>query len=174
MVENCIKLLQEFAEAQLGLLQEERAAGEASVASSIEELRKLAIYSLHVMRYGGGYDAQQTGFGEGASSYYGRGNALTGVDELDNFRLPNPHGYAQVADVHSDELEDQLQFARDAVAEVVSNARAEGRDIADAYKATVRAEADRLMQLVTDTGASLLQDLADLVSSEEDKFGLAN
>ena len=30
------------------------------------------------------------------------------------------------------------------------------------------------MQLVTDTGASLLQDLADLVSSEEDKFGLAN
>merc|ERR1712228_629840 len=31
--------------------------------------------------------------------YYGKGNSLTGVDTLDNYRLPNAHGYAQVADV---------------------------------------------------------------------------
>merc|ERR1712228_977607 len=39
------------------------------------------------------------GFGNYPSSYYGKGNSLTGVDTLDNYRLPNAHGYAQVADV---------------------------------------------------------------------------
>merc|ERR1712084_20067 len=35
----------------------------------------------------------------GGSSYYGKGNSLTGIDTLDNYRLPNVHGYAQVAEV---------------------------------------------------------------------------
>ena len=174
MVEDCIELLGEFAGAQLGLLQEDRAATEAFVASAIEGFRKQAIYSLHVVRYGGGYDAEQTGFGEGASSFYGRGNALTGVDELDEFRLGNPHGYAQVADKHTDDLEDLLEAARDGVADTVAQARLDERASVDAFKAAVRAEADRLLQLVTDTGAALLDEQAALVGSVEGKMALAN
>lgn len=78
---------------------------------------------MHVLRYAGGYDVEQTGFGAGASSYYGGGNALTGHDELDNFRLGNPHGYAQVADKHGDDLEIMLNGARDGVLAVVAEAR---------------------------------------------------
>jgi hypothetical protein len=174
MVEDCIELLGEFAGANLGLLQEDRAASEAFVASAIEGFRKQAIYSLHVVRYGGGYDAEQTGFGEGASSFYGRGNALTGVDELDEFRLGNPHGYAQVADKHTDDLEDALEAARDGVADTVAQARLDERASVDAFKAAVRAEADRLLQLVTDTGAALLGEQADLVASVEGSMAFAN
>jgi len=31
--------------------------------------------------------------------YYGKGNSLTGIATLDDYRLPNAHGYAQVAEV---------------------------------------------------------------------------
>ena len=53
---------------------------------------------MHIIRYAGGRDSGQFGFGEAASSYYGLGNSLTGIDTLDLFRLPNAHGYAQVSD----------------------------------------------------------------------------
>ena len=75
---------------------------------------------MHVLRYAGGYDVEQTGFGKGASSFHSVGNYLTSHAELDDFRLPNPHGYAQVSDKintnddHHDKLESML---RDSVAE---------------------------------------------------------
>ena len=108
------------------------------VDNRVEGFRKQVIYSMHVLRYAGGYDVEQTGFGVGASSYYGGGNALTGHDELDNFRLGNPHGYAQVADKHGDDLEIMLNGARDGVLQVVADARQEARDIVTAIKKEVR------------------------------------
>ena len=95
---------------------------------------------MHVLRYAGGYDVEQTGFGVGASSYYAGGNALTGHDELDNFRLGNPHGYAQVADKHGDDLEIMLNGARDGVLAVVAEARQTALDETNSARADVRAE----------------------------------
>ena len=83
-----------------------RDAAIAATGSKVEEIRKNVIYAMHVLRYGGGKDALNTGFGKGASSYLGLGNSLTGIDTLDNFRLANPHGYnlAQVSDkINSDD-----------------------------------------------------------------------
>jgi len=71
------------------MLQDSRAAIEASVASNTEVIRKNVIYAMHVLRYGGGRDAGDYGFGIGSSSYLGLGNSLTGIDALDHFRLPN-------------------------------------------------------------------------------------
>ena len=84
-------------ELELGFLGDEKARIEASAAVAIERVRKSVIYATHVQRYAGGIDQQATGFGLGASTYYGKGDNLTGVDELDTFRLENPHGYAQVS-----------------------------------------------------------------------------
>ena len=75
-----------------------RAAAEASAQSKAEGLKKDVIYAMHVIRYAGGKDLGAFGFGNAASSYYGKGNSLTGIDELDMFRKPNKHNYAQVAD----------------------------------------------------------------------------
>ena len=110
------------------------------VDNRVEGFRKQVIYSMHVLRYAGGYDVEQTGFGVGASSYYGGGNALTGHDELDNFRLGNPHGYAQVADKHGDDLEIMLNGARDGVLAVVAEARRDALDRLSEAKGDVRAE----------------------------------
>lgn len=81
------------------MLQDARDADQAAASSEAESLRKQVIYAMHVLRYAGGRDSGSFGFGVHASSYYGKGNSLTGVDTLDNFRLQNAYGYAQVADV---------------------------------------------------------------------------
>ena len=91
---------------------------------------------MHVLRYGGGYDVDQTGFGKGASSFHTPGNYLTGVTDLDDFRLPNPHGYAQVSDKlvsikansndpHADKLRDMLEAAVAEFDAVIADARDE-------------------------------------------------
>lgn len=53
---------------------------------------------MHVLRYAGGKDLGGYSFGHYASSYYGKGNALTGIDELDEYRHENSFDYAQVQD----------------------------------------------------------------------------
>ena len=88
----------ETTDTEYALLQDSRAAAEAGMATGFEASRKNVIYAIHVLRYAGGEDLGAFGFGNFASSYYGKGNSLTGIDELDSFRLPNSHGYAQVAD----------------------------------------------------------------------------
>lgn len=50
---------------------------------------------MHVIRYAGGRDLGSYGFGQAASSYYGKGQNLTGIDDLDLFRVKNAYGYAQ-------------------------------------------------------------------------------
>jgi len=72
---------------------------------------------MHVLQYAGGKDNGPFGFGAAASSYYGKGNKLTGVDELDLFRVDgaNEYGYAQVSsgpDAHHDNLEQALEDAK--------------------------------------------------------------
>merc|ERR1719273_2366171 len=102
-------------DAELALLQDARAALEQEVHDHVAAIQKDVIYAMHVLRYSGGYDVDQTGFGKGASSFHSVGNYLTGVAELDDFRLPNPHGYAQIADKensnddHSDKLGAMLE-----------------------------------------------------------------
>lgn len=61
-------------------------------------LKKDIIYAMHVIRYAGGKDLGSFGFGQGASSFHGKGNSLTGIDELDLWRAPTRLGYAQVQD----------------------------------------------------------------------------
>jgi len=90
-----------FNEAQGAALADARSADEAAAASAADELQKQVIYAMHVLRYAGGRDSGTYGFGQAGSSFYGKGNSLTGIDTLDNFRAPNAHGYAQVSEVGS-------------------------------------------------------------------------
>lgn len=100
----------------------------------MERVRKSVIYAMHVLRYAGGYDVEQTGFGKGASSFHSTGNYLTGVSTLDDFRLPNRAGYAQVSDkinVNDDHHTKLEEMFAGAVAEadlIVATARAEFAD----------------------------------------------
>ena len=160
-------------DAELGLLQDARAALEAQVASEVRRIQKNVIYSMHVLRYSGGYDVQQTGFGKGASSFHTPGNYLTGVAELDDFRLPNPHGYAQVADKensnddHSDKLGAMLEGALAEFDQVIADARAEMAARVAQDKADAAAAAAAAIKLVADTGAQMTADLAALIAAEE-------
>jgi ABC-type transporter Mla subunit MlaD len=85
--------------AELKLLGDSRAAFEATMNSLRDEAKLSVIYNMHVLQYAGGADRGPFGFGAAASSFYGKGNQLTGVDELDLFRVEgsNQYGYAQVA-----------------------------------------------------------------------------
>ena len=87
----------ETQDAELALLRDARAAAESAAYSAGEGFKKEIIYSMHVLRYAGGEDKGGIGFGHFASSYHGKGNALTGIDELDLYRLPTDFGYAQIA-----------------------------------------------------------------------------
>merc|ERR1719361_2872201 len=123
---------------------------------------------MHVLRYAGGYDVQQTGFGKGASSFHTTGNYLTGVSELDDFRLPNLAGYAQVQDkengddTHDDTLEALLLDSCTQFDAVIADARAAmaarvGQDKADAAAAAAAA-----IERVRSTGADMSAALAAL------------
>jgi hypothetical protein len=95
-------LLEAYAESQsvaLEMLQDFREAEQASASSEAARLQKQIIYAMHIIRYAGGRDSGTYGFGNAGSSYYGKGNSLTGIAALDDYRLPNAHGYAQVAEV---------------------------------------------------------------------------
>jgi hypothetical protein len=128
---------------------------------------------MHVLRYSGGYDVQQTGFGKGASSFHIPGNYLTGVAELDDFRLPNPHGYAQVADKensnddHSDKLGAMLEGALAEFDHTIAEARAAFHARVEQDQADAAAAAAAAIQLVADAGAQMAADLAALIAAEE-------
>lgn len=94
------------------MLEDMRAAAEASVYAKAEQLKHDVIYASHVLKYGGiGF----TGFGIGGSSHYGHyapvgygSLTYTGIDELDNLGAPTSHHnkYAQVKDDKLDALSD--------------------------------------------------------------------
>ena len=92
-----VEAYQEDQDIDLALLRESRAAAEAAAYSEAEGFRKQIIYSMHVIRYAGGKDHGSFGFGNYGSSYHGKGNSLTGIDELDLYRVPNKFDYAQVS-----------------------------------------------------------------------------
>jgi len=99
LADNLLEGYAAYNEALLADLQGNRAAEEAGADSAAEELRRQIIYAMHVIRYAGGRDSGSFGFGNAGSSFYGKGNSLTGIPLLDDGRQPNAHGYAQVADV---------------------------------------------------------------------------
>lgn len=103
-------------DSELALLQDSRAAFEATASSLKDEAQLGVIYAMHVLQYAGGKDNGPFGFGHAASSYYGKGNSLTGVDELDLFRVDGEYqGYAQVSsgpDAHHANLEQALDDAK--------------------------------------------------------------
>ena len=162
-----------YTEAELAMLQDFRAALEAETAGKVEAVRKNVIYAMHVLRYAGGYDVEQTGFGKGASSFHTVGNYLTGVAELDDFRLPNRDAYAQVADKinsnddHHVKLEEMLMDSVASVNDIIQAARDEMSARVAEDEADALAEAQRLIQLVADTGNSMAAALADLIAAEE-------
>jgi hypothetical protein len=144
-------LLENYGEIQtneLSLLRDARAACEAAAVSRAEELRKQIIYAMHIMRYAGGRDSGSYGFGIFGSSFYGKGNSLTGIDNLDNYRLENAHGYAQTQDIgapvlklNNDETnrerqEESFDEARYAFDTMIQNSR----DYFADYVATDKAE----------------------------------
>merc|ERR1739844_418338 len=164
-------------DAELGLLQDARAQMEAQVANDVEAIRKNVIYAMHVLRYAGGYDVQQTGFGKGASSFHTTGNYLTGVSELDDFRLPNLAGYAQVQDkengddTHDDTLEALLLDSCTQFDAVIADARAAMAARVGQDKAEAAADA---IERVRSTGASMSADLAALIAGEEGAMAAGN
>jgi len=81
------------------MLRDARDAEEATALSEKEGFANQVIYAMHILRYAGGRDSGSFGFGNAPSSYYGKGNSLTGIDSLDNYRLPSTYGYAQVGEV---------------------------------------------------------------------------
>lgn len=74
---------------------------------------------MHIIRYAGGQDLG--GFGNYGSSYHGKGNFLTGIDALDQFRVNDLFKYVQLGasasdkqeDVHLDNLVDMLVDAKE-------------------------------------------------------------
>ena len=116
---------------------------------------------MHVIRYAGGKDRGSFGFGNYASSYYGKGNALTGVDELDLWRVPNGQGYAQVSSVDHEEpwyqnnsinsddeqLEKVKDMLKDAKEDFDAMVQACKDDFADVVGYEKQASADRLAAL---------------------------
>ena len=173
-------LLEDFAEKQaiaLEMLQDARDADQAAASSEAESLRKQVIYAMHILRYAGGRDSGSFGFGVAASSFYGKGNSLTGVDTLDNFRLPNAYGYAQVADVgapilklnddgeNRDRQEASLKDAQSGFDAMVQACR----DSFGGRTADEQAAADAARQQVdADLAAAAAADEADLVQAIAD------
>ena len=96
--ENLLELFSDTQAAELGVLRSHRDAAEEEMRSKALGLKKDIIYAMHVIRYAGGKDLGAFGFGQGASSFHGKGNSLTGIDELDLWRAPTRLGYAQVQD----------------------------------------------------------------------------
>ena len=67
---------------KMNALKDSRAATEQTARSQAEALRKDVVYAKHVLRYAGQAHAlsDNFGFGYGASSFYGKGTVLTGID----------------------------------------------------------------------------------------------
>ena len=105
MAEDLLEQFSEITDEEIALLGDARDAAQAAADSESERLRKEIIYSMHVIRYAGGKDKGQFGFGLGASGFHGKGNGLTGIDELDLWRTSNGQGYAQVSSVDHDDPE---------------------------------------------------------------------
>ena len=182
-------LLEDYAEVQaiaLEMLQDYRDAQQAAASSEAESLRKQVIYAMHILRYAGGRDSGSFGFGIHASSFYGKGNSLTGVDILDNFRASNAYGYAQVADVgapilklnddaeNRDRQEASLQDARNGFDAMVQACRDRFGDRTAAEQAA--ADAAR-QQVDADLAAAAGADeagLAQAIADAEAAFADAN
>ena len=173
----------------LEMLQEERDAEQAFASSESARLQQQIIYAMHIIRYAGGRDSGTYGFGNAGSSFYGKGNSLTGIKHLDDYRLPNTAGYAQVAEVGAPILklnndaenrtrqEEALVGACEAFDEMIAACRANfGQAVAD-----VKSESDEdrktvnyAIQNATDNAeAALEQTIADseyaLASSNDDR-----
>jgi hypothetical protein len=155
-----------FAELQddeLAALQDNRDAAESLALSLTEEARLGVIYAMHVLQYAGGADRGNFGFGLSGSSYYNKGNALIGIDELDLYRRPNAHGYAQVSenlntdDVHHANLEQALEDAKTGFDDAI-------KACVDDFTAHAEAEA----QQSADTMADYMATLADITSYSYD------
>ena len=176
LTDDLIEQYTDATEVELGLLAEEKARIEADAANAIERVRKEVIYATHVQRFGGGLDAAQTGFGLGASTYYANGNALTGVDELDNDRLGNPHGYAQISaivtgsdDAHDQSLEEQLEQAKVDFEAILASARAEMEGATSTAIDNAQQLSAIFLQFLQQTGEDALTvqaDLADRLANE--------
>ena len=170
MAEDLLESYTDLTEIMLAQLGEGRALEEHEAAAAIEKVRKAIIYATHVQRYGGGLDAQATGFGVGASTFYARGDALTGVDELDEFRLGNPHGYAQVSapvvgsdDAHDASLEAQLEQAQVDFEAILARASAAMAELTAGTIADAGAQGQADIDAIVAEGARLLAQQAALV-----------
>lgn len=150
---------------ELEILTDTEAAFEAAAVAEAERLRLEVVYSMHVLRYAGGKDLGGYSFGHYASSYYGKGNALTGIDELDLYRHETEYGYAQVQDKdavssstahtddgHHDALVEQLEGAKLGFDAMIAACRA---DYA-AHTADEKAESqNRMDQAIADLDAHI-------------------
>jgi len=182
-------LLEDYAEVQaiaLEMLQDSRDAEQAAASSEAESLRKQVIYAMHILRYAGGRDSGSFGFGVHASSYYGKGNSLTGVDTLDNYRLANAHGYAQVADIGApilklnDDAENRLrqeaslEDAKNGFDAMVQACRDRFGDRTAAEQAASDAARAQVDADLTDATEGAEASLADAIAGAEAAFAAAN
>ena len=97
-------------DSELSILVDLRAAAEAAALSRAEELKKIIVYSAHVLKYA-------------TKQIIGPPNGLTGIDELDvrtydnsdhyKFELAqlDKSGYSLLKDTHGDEHDQKLKEA---------------------------------------------------------------
>ena len=168
---------------ELAMLEEMKDAAEQATAAEVERIRKNVIYAMHVLRYGGGKDALNTGFGQGASSYLGLGNSLIGIDTLDNFRLPNPHGYTNLAQVsdkinknddHFSKLQAQLNDSKAEFDTVIQKQRDDFAAIVAKEKEDSAAAAQKVKDDYAQATEEAKSELADLVASENEAMAENN
>lgn len=172
--EGLIELYGDAQATALTDLQASRAAAEEEMRSRALGLKKDIIYALHVIRYAGGKDLGAFGFGQGASSFHGKGNSLTGIDELDLWRAPTRLGYAQVGDKkisinkddeHHTKLQEMLADARAGFDEMVQACRDDfaAHVAAEQADSTGRMDAvnSEMAELTTAAAAALAQLSAD-------------
>ena len=163
---NELEQYDELMESEYLMLQDARAAAEEGMRLGFEAARKNVIYNMHILRYAGGADLGSFGFGFYPSSFYGKGNSLTGVDTLDLFRLPNTHGYAQVEsgpkghinndDDQSAKAEAALAAAKEEFADMIAACRADFGATVAAEKAASTAAMDAVNKTVGDASAAAL------------------
>ena len=177
--ENLLELFGDIQDAELGVLQSSREAAEEEMRSKALGLKKDIIYAMHVIRYAGGKDLGAFGFGQGASSFHGKGNSLTGIDELDLWRAPNRLGYAQVSDVkqisinkddhHHVKLQEMLADAKVGFDAMIQECRDDFAALVETEKAeaTGRMDAGRaeLVELTGNAAATLAQTSADAAAA---------
>lgn len=182
-------LLEEYSEtqdAELAMLRDSKAAAESAAYSAADGFKKDIIYSMHVIRYAGGADKGGLGFGHFGSSFYGKGNGLTGIDELDTYRVPDKFnavlGFAQAQnsddgledDDHHGDLVQMLIDAKDGFDAMIQACKDDFSALVALDKSESEGRRDALNQQLWDATGSALEAQSMLSVASQNQLAANN